>query len=86
MHYLNSRQPLQAIFVIQLKWQLSSRGWVSYYSEFPITILNREVKMNIITKEEIENLFETLHPKLDSSNIITVDDEELSKVLNFFCS
>jgi len=42
--------------------------------------------MNIITKEEIENLFETLHPKLDSSNIITVDDEELSKVLNFFCS
>ncbi|MEH7254868.1 hypothetical protein V7111_22425 [Neobacillus niacini] len=37
--------------------------------------------MNIINREEIENLFETLHPKLDLSNIITVDYGELSKVL-----
>jgi hypothetical protein len=40
--------------------------------------------MNIITREEIENLFKTLQPKLDLSNIITVDDEELSKILHYF--
>ncbi|AYA74355.1 hypothetical protein DOE78_02200 [Bacillus sp. Y1] len=40
--------------------------------------------MNIITREEIENLFKTLQPKLDLSNIITVDDEELSTILHYF--
>ena len=40
--------------------------------------------MSIITREEIEDLFETLHPKLDLSTIITVNDEELTKVLHCF--
>lgn len=40
--------------------------------------------MNIIPREEIETLFERLHPELDSSIIITVDDEELSKILHYF--
>lgn len=40
--------------------------------------------MNIITRKEIESLFETLNPKLNLSNIITVDDVELSKALNYF--
>jgi hypothetical protein len=30
--------------------------------------------MSIITREEIEDLFETLHPKIDLSTIITVND------------
>lgn len=40
--------------------------------------------MNIITKEEIENLFETLKPNLDESNIIVLEDEELSKLLKYY--
>ncbi len=40
--------------------------------------------MNIITREEIEKMFETLNSELDLSNIITVEDEELSKVLNYY--
>ncbi|UGB30537.1 hypothetical protein [Metabacillus sp. B2-18] len=40
--------------------------------------------MKIINRKELENLFETLHPKLDLSNIITVEDEELSQVLHYF--
>jgi hypothetical protein len=41
-------------------------------------------RMSIITRKEIENLFETLQPKLDLSTIITVDDEELTKVLHYY--
>lgn len=40
--------------------------------------------MNMIKRKELENLFETLQPKLDLSNIITVEDEELSNVLQYF--
>ncbi len=38
--------------------------------------------MNIITREEVEKMFGTLNSELDLSNIISVEDEELSKVLN----
>ncbi|WP_043932636.1 hypothetical protein [Bacillus sp. EB01] len=40
--------------------------------------------MNIITKEQLENLFNTVNPKLDLSAIITVDDKEIEKVLHYF--
>ncbi|WP_409274861.1 hypothetical protein V1499_06825 [Neobacillus sp. SCS-31] len=40
--------------------------------------------MKIITKYQLERLYQTFHPKLDLSNIITIDDEELEKVLHYF--
>lgn len=40
--------------------------------------------MHIITIEEIENMLERLHPKLDVSTLIQMEDEDLSKVLKHF--
>ncbi|WP_059173177.1 hypothetical protein [Bacillus sp. FJAT-27445] len=40
--------------------------------------------MNIITKDQLELLFQTFHSRLDLSNIITFDDEDLTKVLHYF--
>jgi hypothetical protein len=40
--------------------------------------------MNIIAREEIEILFETLQPTLNLSTIITIEDEGLSKRLHYF--
>jgi hypothetical protein len=40
--------------------------------------------MKIISKEEMEYMFEALHPNLNESNIISTEDEELSKVLKYY--
>ncbi|ALC91612.1 hypothetical protein AM500_18840 [Bacillus sp. FJAT-18017] len=40
--------------------------------------------MNIITKEQLENLFLTMKPELDLSTIITVDNKELERFLHYF--
>lgn len=40
--------------------------------------------MHIIKKEEIDRMNETLRPKLDESNLILIDDEDLSKLLKPF--
>ncbi|WP_316572906.1 hypothetical protein [Neobacillus sp. YIM B06451] len=40
--------------------------------------------MMIITKDQLELLYQTFHHKLDLTNIITIDDEELEKVLHYF--
>jgi hypothetical protein len=40
--------------------------------------------MKIIPKEEIANLFETIQPTLDASTIITIENEELSRLLHYF--
>ncbi|OCA85789.1 hypothetical protein A8F94_13025 [Bacillus sp. FJAT-27225] len=39
--------------------------------------------MNIIPKEELEKLYTALNPKLDLTAIISVDDEEISRLLNY---
>jgi hypothetical protein len=40
--------------------------------------------MNIITIEEMENMLERLHPNLDVSTLIQIEDEDLSKVLKHY--
>ncbi|MBY0148932.1 hypothetical protein [Neobacillus niacini] len=40
--------------------------------------------MNIITIEEIENMLERLHPKLDVSTLIQIEDKDLSKILKHY--
>ncbi|WP_053365750.1 immunity 22 family protein [Bacillus sp. FJAT-27245] len=40
--------------------------------------------MKVITNEQLELFYHTFLPKLDLSNIITIDDEDLTKVLHYF--
>ena len=40
--------------------------------------------MHIINKEEIDRMIETIHPKLDESNLFHIDDEDLSSVLRYY--
>ncbi|RDU38115.1 hypothetical protein DRW41_00655 [Neobacillus piezotolerans] len=40
--------------------------------------------MKIITRDQLEQLFQIFQPKLDLTNIITIVDEDLEKVLHYF--
>ncbi|WP_053360766.1 hypothetical protein [Bacillus sp. FJAT-27251] len=40
--------------------------------------------MKIMTREELEHLFNKMQPVLDLSAIITVDDEELTLLLHYY--
>ncbi|HWO97419.1 MAG TPA: hypothetical protein VNM45_14020 [Bacillus sp. (in: firmicutes)] len=40
--------------------------------------------MNIINEQEIEKMFEALHPRLDESNLLITGDESLSKIFKHY--